>query len=801
MTAILFPVSRIAVALGKSKKTVQQALSGVAAGSSIVRGQQSNGYTIEQLPVRFRRELETIVERRGYRGVEHLLSDAPARFLPRDRDGKPVPISEIATNDVSRAMRLRAVIAPFIAQSQDQAGVAFAASLQHYRREFGQVTERHLRRIWKRTVQRDAGECRFDDLALYCDEVVARKAGPGLRPAGSPADQTLLQYLADVKNPSAPDRAELALIWAASCEHISDAVAEGENLKRAYRKVIKLFAGSPVVLSRTDGALKKLLKRKYDRWLENGQTIVALEDQRPNRSGWHRSMGLTEADRNKLVGHARINCGGRLAQAFRELRAAGELDPSLIRNHIENPRSKSYVPATIRRAIAPDVERLKARHRGPREHKLRGAHHTRDWSRVAAGDWFQSDDLTPPVYFLKASDQGKVELTRGQFLPMIDEATTYILGFVLIQQASYNSISIRSLITTVCSEHGLPRRGFAFERGIWKSSRLIAGDRNADLDQIADTGLRRLGMRLRHALLPRAKVIERTLGQLQDLMESLPGYCGRNEMLEKYEAFRRMKLGVEAGRLDPSFHFLDGAGAQEAFAKICDEYNRAPQDGRKLAGLSPQQAWEGRQGSEPRAKFFPATHYFLASDVRKLKVGRNGLTFRIGKQPFNYKGIETGKRVGKEVYTWFNPQRPETLACTADLNGNGLFLVERSESLDAVAASREAFATENALVAAHNSYAADLYHVVKNSLPAACFRGQIMDRSGLRLGQAIETQQKEISDRRKSEQSLDREIRRKATKAGISAALVPRSHALLESLDELAQDRAEMERRLQEETT
>src|SRR5206468_2907327 len=294
-----------------------------------------------------------------------------------------------------------------------------------------------------------------------------------------------------------------------ACEVLERICGDGQNEKKAQRRVLNLLAQSAVVLARSTEALRKNFKLKYQRWSSGGRTLAALEDRRPIKSGNYRAPKLSESARLNLIGHAVLQCQGNVTKAIREKLESGEFGCDVTRHYVANPTNNSYVPRALREAVSGDVRRLDAYHHGPREHKLRAAFHTRDWSRVAAGDWFQSDDLTAPVYFYKRTERG-VQLTRGQFLPMIDERTTKILGFVLIQERNYNSLDIRSLITLVCSEHGLPRNGFSFERGLWRSSKILTGTRGIDLQGEADMGLRRLGMRFRHAQLPRGKVIERT---------------------------------------------------------------------------------------------------------------------------------------------------------------------------------------------------------------------------------------------------------------------------------------------------
>ena len=138
---------------------------------------------------------------------------------------------------------------------------------------------------------------------------------------------------------------------------------------------------------------------------------------------------------------------------------------------------------------------------------------------------------------------------RGQTIVFIDLRTTRILGLLLHSEKTYNARIIRSLITRVADEHGLPRKGFYFERGLWKSARLLTGNAAVKADecdwQQSELGLREFGLKFIHARLPRAKPVERVLGALQNMMEGEPGYVGRNEIVEKMERVQKAKLAIE----------------------------------------------------------------------------------------------------------------------------------------------------------------------------------------------------------------------------------------------------------------
>lgn len=767
-----FSVAEMAAVLGRSRQAVEMALAGTAPDARIVtrlsKGQLAGVWRFERLPLRLAESLRALAARKGYRDAAHLISDPPKRWQ------SPFPLKQLAPRYVSRAVRLQSALRLALAL-QNEAAISDAERFQRgfaeFQRVMGKVSERHFRRLVSRTIERDAGEDRYDDAALYLDDDAVcapdAKAKPVVK---NDSERRVLDQLARVKNPAAPTVEERDLVWVVCCEEMYASVEAGAKLKPARRALVELLHSSPVALARNADALKLTLKRKYARWTAGGMTLLALADQRHENSGWHRAPVLSEQDRLALIAHARINCGGRESQAWRELTESGGLSHDLQRHYIANPASKSYVPQRIRETITPDVNRLAASHHGPREHQLRGAFHTRDWSEVAAGDWLTSDDVTPPVYFHTQTERG-IELMRGQFLPMACERSGFILGFVLICERNYNSLAIRSLITRVCSEHGLPRIGFAFEKNIWQKSKILTGSKNALPWDVADQGLRSLGLRFRHANLPRGKNIENTIGLLQNQMEGLPGYCGRNEVTQKLERLQRAKLDVDAGRVTADEKFLSEQEITEAFFRIVERFNDTPQQGRKLPhNMTPREGWHSLQSS-PRARFDGRCLHLLAHDCRKVKIGGNGITISIGKNRFNYKGGETGKRQGQEVLAWFNPDVPETLACT-DLQRREVFTVERSYPLPAVGASREQLAEENAKIEAHNGYARRLYRVVKNELPSTSFRANLVDSKTAHIGAEIAAQREQITERKRTETQRRSRVTAKAARVGLPFAML-----------------------------
>lgn len=747
----LFTAAQLALALSCSKRNVQLALAGIAPGGSVfVRGQMAEAWRLESLPVRLAARLAQVAQRKGYNGIAHLLSDPPVRWQPS------APLNRLAPHFIADAERLRRALRFAIAERNNlHEPETRRRAFAEFRREWG-AGEKQFGRLLQRTIDRDAGLENFDDLALYLHENAAPAPTPTGPMGSTDSDRRVLNQIDAIKDRQRPTIAELDLLWCVVCEEIHARMEAGEKEKKARLGITRLLIASGTRLARNEKGVLGAVRRKFERWIAGGMTLAAVSDQRTGRSGNFSAPAMSDEDRLRLIGHARLNCGGRVSQAYREQYAAGAFSSEHYLRFTDQPASKSYVPRAVRGAVQGDVRRLGPIHHGPREHAQRGAYNTRDWSQVAAGDWFQSDDLTPPIYFWAHTPRG-VEIMRGQFLPMVDERTTYILGFVLIPEANYNSLSIRSLITTACMEHGLPRLGFSFEHGIWQRSKILTGSKNVPDLEVADRGLRSLGLKFRHAELPRGKVIERTLGQLQDRMEGWTGYCGRDERRDRFERFERQRLDVQAGRIaaDAAFLSMDEVVAQ--YEQLCAAYNEEPQQGRKLDGLSPRQGWETLQGS-PRIRFDERCAYLLAHDCRKLRVGRNGITLSIGKNRFTYHDGETGARVGEDVLAWFNPQCPDILPCTS-LDQREVFAVRRAHDLPAVGASDEQLAEETAKIAAHNAYATDLYRAVKNILPPSAFRQNVLDRKTARVGAQIGGARSavEADRRRQTRLATDRE--------------------------------------------
>ncbi len=358
-----------------------------------------------------------------------------------------------------------------------------------------------------------------------------------------------------------------------------------------------------------------------------------------------------------------LRSGGGVTQAWRESKASGAFNARISQHYTATPASKSYVPTRIRKLITNKLKMLHDHHHGPRTAKLNGAYINRDPSTFNAGDWFQADDVTLPNYYYTESEEG-FQLVRGQFLAMCDVRTTFILGYVLIQQRNYTAHHIRNLTTIVADTYGLPRKGFYYENGMWRTARLLHGRADEINWHQTEMGLRGLGLQFRHAKLPRGKVIERVFGLLQNYLESDPGYAGRDERHDKFERVQEQLSLVRRGKAHPIDYFLSESEYLQRLGIIVERYNNERQEGKYCPGLSPREAFEKFHGDEPRVRLNGSCRHLLATHKMRVRSGRNGISFRFGREQFTYKSRETGELRGEELIVWFNVENPSVISVT-----------------------------------------------------------------------------------------------------------------------------------------
>jgi hypothetical protein len=622
------------------------------------------------------------------------------------------PVRQLTTEAVERASLLQRALIPALARMGDS-GLGKAEferlGVEDYRKTFGHtISTRHWRRLFKRTLDRDGGTKNCTRLEIYLDESPARR--PEFRKRNfyvSVSLQPLQQLISSFANPVDPTVVEKDCLWIYAFEHFERETERFGKPRAVKRATLKFLSESAAFLGKSEKGIKLQFDRKLKRWITGGRIPAAITDARRKNPG-RPTPKFSEEEEHALIAKS-LRSGGGLAQAWRESREKGLFNTRVSQHYTVTPASKSYVPGRIRKLITNKMKLLRDHHHGPRTAKLNGAYINRDPSTFNAGDWFQADDCTLPNYYYTESDEG-FQLVRGQFLAMCDVRTTFILGYVLIPQRNYTAHHIRNLTTIVADSYGLPRRGFYYENGMWRTARLLHGRRDQINWHETEMGLRGLGLQFCHAKLPRGKVIERVFGLLQNHLESVPGYAGRDERHDKFERVQEQISLVRRGKAQPGDSFLSEAEYLKRLEAIVRIYNNQRQEGKYCPGLSPREAFEKFHGEEPRIRLGASSRHLLASHKMRVRSGRNGISFRFGREQFTYKNKETGALRGEELIIWFNVENPSVISVTnLKEDPRTLFTVEREISVPGMDAPREVLEAALAQNEAHEAYRKGLY--------------------------------------------------------------------------------------------
>src|ERR1700736_5170230 len=469
-----FTAAQIAAALQCSKRSVLESLKGIApTGTKIVSGNGARAWSKAALPQSIQTALEEIAARRKT-SVEALLATPPPFWRPR------YSLSQLCEEAIERASLLQRALAPALARLNDldlTAAEFERLGGEDYRRMFGHsISTRHWRRLFRRTLNHDCGAENWGRLEIYLDESPARRPELKRRNFYTPVAIVPLQELiSSFDDPAAPTDLEKDCLWIYAFEHYERETARIAKAKAVKCATLKFLYDNAPFLGKSPKGIKLQFDRKLKRWIAGGRVPAAIADARRKNPG-RPAPKLSEDEEHALIAKA-LRCGGGMTQAWRESRHSGVFNSRISQQYTSTPASKSYVPGRIRKLIRAKMKMLSDQHHGPRRAKLNGAYINRDPSTYNSGDWFQADDCTLPNYYYTESDEG-FALVRGQFLAMCDVRTTFILGYVLIPERNYTAHHIRNLTTIVADTYGLPRRGFYYENGMWRTARLLHGRRD-----------------------------------------------------------------------------------------------------------------------------------------------------------------------------------------------------------------------------------------------------------------------------------------------------------------------------------
>lgn len=557
----------------------------------------------------------------------------------------------------------------------------------------------------------EAGNYRNVEAMLRQEKpVTASKPAPRPAPVSAEADlSALTNHISLCANPASPTELEWRGIWARAFEEYERLTREGWTEDEAARAVRDTLAASPCFKDTNRHALRMQFNRKLERWQASAdKTSTALRDRREDNG---EPVILPQSDFDQVITCAGRTYCGDVAPALRYLIGEQKLSTPALARYGHVLETRGYVPKIFAEKCGYKSWLYYMHRMDKLDEETSGT--TRDWSALPSLRVYSADDLTPCVYFSIADGRGWFRLVRGQLLVFEDFSSGMILGYSLQPDAQYNSLVIRSLCTHVFSKYGVPA-GLYFENGLWRKSSLLKG-RKDDTSTHAEMtrGLEDLGIRFTHTKHPWSKPIEKSFDALQTLMQSEPGYCGREEKYDLPPEMKRAKQLVDARKASPEelgLHSYDSWKVR--IAELCDQFNRTPQHGERCGGLSPAEVCEMRLtrdvNGEPilGMRFTPEVRHKLALHRECRRVTAAGIQFQFGKKNkrrniFKYRGEETAHLIGQWVMTGFDPENPEML--TVEDPTNGLVIcVARDEKVNPLekifAPDSDALAREHARI-------------------------------------------------------------------------------------------------------
>ncbi len=758
----MFTAHAIAAALSVSRQWVFKALESVPPSGQVLKGGQLvNAWRFLDLPGEFRARLDAQAQKLCFKDAEQLLNRGKTPWQPQI-GGKPVALRDLADRHIQAAHRLKRALLPVMENLKDLDALASVEErgLQLYKETFGHaISDRHWRRLVMRTFNRDAGNDDFQRLEIYLEDKLALRQSKPANAGKSDTDafDAARAAIDMVKVLNKPTPKEKLVIWTHVFSAVEELAANGSRELAANKAALEFLNGEALFIAKSADALKAAFYRKLKAWKKSGGKPSAIKDRRNERSGNHKPAPLSMEDECTILAYA-AQAGGRLSQGWREARRAGALTADLMQRYCYDEReNKSYVPNAIRAALQHKVRMVDDHHHGQHRAKMQGAYLDRDPSSIHAGDWFQGDDTTLPIYIHNEKDPRHP--TRGQFLMMVDVRTGFILSYVMIADKAYNGRDVRNLITVTHDRWGLPRKGFYFENGIWRAKTVKGGIAWTDTEAGLMT---ELNLRFQHAREARAKIVERAFGLLQNYCERVQGYVGRDERHDCYEKIQKQLQSVRSDKLPSIETLLTQAEFCDVLDQIIDQVNNDVQNGKLCPGLTPEEAYRKYfDFNDPLVQLGRTTRYLLADSVEKVMVGRNGISLIRGKDRFTYKSAETGALQGKEVLAWFSPENPEIL-CVTDLNKKNPFTVERAQAVPLMDAGADLLAQELERNESHNAYGKRLYRAVKQRFPDEIrdrmFRPTLVDEKTAELGLEMEYQRQEAAKKKKSNDGQKQKI-------------------------------------------
>lgn len=723
-----YTAARIAGALGTSRQSVYEALRGIPAPAKLfVSGQETSAWAFAELPESLQTRLQLRAQQQHYRDAGAMLADQQKPWKP------PMPLDKVRQSFKDKATNLReAMRLPIVRQHELSGPPLTELGLQEFKRIFGyKISAKRWRRLFDQVMDRDRGFEDFERVELYVDAGAFRRPVLARSQASfTTAHQAALgDIIANLENKTTPTADDRQWLFDAAFRHFETLTADHseKRVQRTIKASLITFLYSAIPgLSKTPKALRRVFELNLIKWRGSGRNWLAIEDQRRNKSGNFRRPDFSADD--KMIRQRAIELGGKghKSQAYRDVRS------KLSRKYqdyysFDMRDNKSNVPQATRDAIAPGLQEAVDYRESPWKFKMRGPYIPRDWDDVLAGDYFTADDMTSNSRVYMARETlagwacqeivpGRWDVIRPDGVFYFDFACDYPVS-ALFTTGRITGCLCKSGLLKAHDAVGLPRKGVWFENGPWRS-RYIRGDNNRTSTRWERTvgdlkanwgvelrphpeGLEVIGVETNYHLPrnPRAKPAEAVFRRMQERTRAERGFVGFNERLNRQDRVQEFIARVKAGKEDPRNELYTLEQWAERWTCVSAEFANEPQNGKRLRGRSPAEAWHESIDTKPLRKLPSEARYLLASYETVKKIGTKGILLTIGKERMLYCNDDTGKMIGREVLCYYNLEFPDLLTCS-DLSRQNYFSVKRVH-LPAVSASSEQIREANAQIKGH----------------------------------------------------------------------------------------------------
>ncbi len=714
-----YTAGQIALALGVTKPTVLKLLRDIPAqGVCHQHGNEARTWSPDSFPPALTEKFTTAAIQAGESSVDYMTGKLRLAALGIKAWVPPVPISQVTPAAKERAEQLRRALAPALERQSDPKllpGELVEIGLKSYQAVFGfEISGSYWLRLFKRTLKRSRHDGDLSRLEIYLDDAAAPQPGNLHSPANIPDELRPLRSLIEgFLKRGEPDATQKRQVLDDSFQ-VLETWGERIGVKAAKRQVIGFLAQEARFLAKNPAALRRNFERLYSRWQSGGKRLAILDDLRQGRT---RGPELTSEELIQLIAYG-AKYGGGMDQGWREAIRDGKLRAEVVEYYRQSLRR---IPRKIASQISAYTDDVKMRMHGPRHAVLKGAYINRNPDHpanpLASGDVDQCDDMTFVNLVWDELPDGSLYVGQPQLLVWVDERSWFAYNFALILEKGYSAFQIRNSWTNKCDTYGLPRKDLYLEGSFWQTARVWVGRKDEVSWSETEQGIRRLGVRIRHAFYPRGKIIERIYGKLQNYLQREPGYVGRNAFTDRYEEVQKQLRLVKSGSAHPGdFGWYSKAEWVQRLGELLVKYNDEPGEGKYLQGTTPKQTYE-RCFTTPLLKVPENCRYLLACNKIRAAITPNGLTFTYGKKQFNYKDERLGIMRMKQPHAiaWFNPENPQLCGVT-DLDGENPIVVKLETDLpnhDAAELAPEAWRQANAENAAMARHSKEVYRAVK----------------------------------------------------------------------------------------